>query len=78
MVGAPVSGKFVPISPSQELLKAGEKLSGLMVDGFKRAEERRAAGLPPEPISAEAIEFAGRVARRSFWTCYEDDDDVAD
>lgn len=64
-----------PLSPSAAMMAAGEAMTRDLVAGFKRAEERRAAGLPPEPISAETIEFAGRVARRSFWALYEDDDE---
>jgi hypothetical protein len=61
------------VSPSAAMMAAGEAMMRDMADGFKRAEERRAAGLPPEPISAETIAFAGRVARRSFWALYEDE-----
>lgn len=60
-------------SPSQEMLAAGSKLLDSWVTGIERGEERRAAGLPPEPLSAEALAYAEQVSRRSFWALYEDD-----
>ena len=45
-----------------------------MAQGIKDAAARRAAGLPPKPISAEALAHAELVARRSFPFLYEDDE----
>lgn len=66
-----------PHSPSKALTDFGARLTARIAEGFAEQQARAEAGLPPLPLSAEAIEYAGRVARRAFWTLYDDDDDDA-
>lgn len=59
----------------RDVERAGRMLVEGMAEGIRQGEARRKAGLPPEPLSDEAREWAARVAHRSFPSLYLDDDE---
>lgn len=84
----PVIGPWlIRRSPSAQWMLAGEVLTGLIVTGFEQgardAAQWRAEGLSEEEILARAmasvtpefLAYAEGVAKRSFWSLYEDDED---
>lgn len=62
-------------SPSEAAQQAGREWGEAWAEGIRRGEARRKAGLPPEPLSPEAIAYAERVVHRSFPSLYDDGDD---
>lgn len=65
------------VSPSRVMAEAGKRAVDAWARDIEEAQARTAAGLPSKPISAESLAFAERVARRSYWPLYEDEEDAA-